>query len=65
MSDRTANIEFLNNTYQQLLRRDPDKEGLNYWLKDLEEKGQTRDDVVANIKRSEEYKYLERQVSSD
>ena len=65
MPDRSSNVDFLNSTYQELLRREPDKEGLNYWLADLEERGQTRDDVIANIKRSEEYQYLEKQNSSD
>jgi len=42
-------------TYQSLLGREADEEGLNYWKGALAG-GQSRGDVVANIKRESEYK---------
>ena len=48
--------EFLNKVYKSELDREPDAEGFKYWLDDLNLRGQTRADVLANIRRSEEYK---------
>ncbi len=41
--------------YKSLLGRDADQAGLDYWKKDLAG-GQTREQVVGNIKRHQEYK---------
>lgn len=54
-----ANRLFLQETYRDLLNREPDEEGMQYWLEDLEERGQTREDVVANIKLSDEYRAMD------
>ena len=42
--------------YQEELGREPDGEGFKYWLDDMNIRGETRDQVLANIRRSEEYK---------
>ncbi len=49
--------QFLKDAYKTLLKRDPDQAGYDYWLDELS-KGQSRDDVLANFRRSEEYKNL-------
>lgn len=54
-----TNVEFIKETYRDLLHREPDQEGLEYWIADLEERGQTREDVVANIRLSDEYKNMD------
>ena len=46
-------------SYRDLLHREPDAEGLQYWIDDLEKRGQSRADVVANIKLSDEYKAMD------
>ena len=54
---RNANLDddsWVKETYKSLLNRDADQEDLSYWKSDLAG-GQTRDQVVANIKRGEEY----------
>ena len=48
--------QFLNRVYQEELGREPDAEGFKYWLDDMNLRGETRAQVLANIKRSEEYK---------
>ena len=55
--------EFLNKVYKSELDREPDAEGFKYWLDDLNLRGQTRKDVLANIRRSEEYK--QRQLNEE
>ena len=47
--------EWINQQYRELLGRDAGTEGLNYWSGDLM-RGQTKQQVIDNIKRSEEYK---------
>ena len=49
--------------YKSELGREPDSEGFKYWLDDLNLRGQTRKDVLANIRRSEEYK--QRQLNEE
>ena len=58
-SQTLTTAEFITQAYKDLLKRDPDTEGLNYWIADIEERGETRDDVISNIKLSEEYKKLQ------
>ena len=55
--------EFLNRVYKSELGREPDSEGVKYWLDDLNLRGQTRKDVLSNIRRSEEYK--QRQMNEE
>ncbi len=50
---------FIKETYRYLLAREPYEEGMQWWLDDLEKRGQTREDVVANIKLSDEYKAMD------
>ena len=57
-SEEASNVEsnkaFIEEQYQQGLDRDSDAGGMSHWLKDLAT-GQSRDDVAANIRRSDEY----------
>tara|TARA_Y100001938_G_scaffold91162_1_gene125073 strand:- start:731 stop:1780 length:1050 start_codon:yes stop_codon:yes gene_type:complete len=55
MSDALDNDAWVRGAYQSLLGRDADDEGLTYWKGDLAG-GASRDDVVANMKRSPEYR---------
>jgi len=60
MTDQAvSNKEFVIESYRDLLHREPDAEGLQYWIDDLEKRGESRDDVLANIKLSDEYKAMD------
>jgi len=60
MTNQTvSNKDFVVESYRDLLHREPDAEGLQYWIDDLEKRGQSRADVVANIKLSDEYKAMD------
>jgi|TARA_X000001382_G_C3095867_1_gene155046 hypothetical protein len=60
MTEQTlTNREFVIESYRDLLKREPDTEGLQYWIDDIEKRGETRDDVVANIKLSDEYQSMD------
>tara|TARA_R100000742_G_C4258248_1_gene76119 strand:+ start:145 stop:339 length:195 start_codon:yes stop_codon:yes gene_type:complete len=48
--------DFITEIYKSELNREPDAEGFKYWLDDLNLRGQTREDVLNNIRLSEEYK---------
>ena len=50
---------FINKTYNDLLGRDPDDTGKTYWKEDMDERGQTEDQVISNIKLGDEYKNRE------
>tara|TARA_R100001443_G_scaffold96048_1_gene102849 strand:+ start:3926 stop:4111 length:186 start_codon:yes stop_codon:yes gene_type:complete len=54
-----SNKDFVINSYRDLLNREPDAEGLQYWIDDLEKRGQSRADVLANIKLSDEYQAMD------
>ena len=56
LCDPGSDEDFLNRVYLSELNREPDGEGFKYWLDDMNIRGETRDQVLANIKRSEEYK---------
>ena len=56
LCDPGADEDFLNRVYQSELNREPDGEGFKYWLDDMNIRGETREQVLANIRRSEEYK---------
>ena len=56
LCDTGSDEEFLNRVYQSELGREPDGEGFKYWLDDMNIRGETREQVLANIRRSEEYK---------
>ena len=60
MTDQAvSNKEFVTESYLNLLKREPDAEGLQYWIDDIEKRGQSRDDVIANIKLSDEYRAMD------
>jgi hypothetical protein len=60
MTEQTlTNREFVIESYRDLLKREPDAEGLQYWIDDIEKRGETRDNVVANIKLSDEYQSMD------
>jgi hypothetical protein len=50
---------FINKTYNDLLGRDADDTGKTYWKEDMDERGQTEDQVISNIKLGDEYKNRE------
>ena len=56
LCDPGSDTEFLERVYQSELGREPDGEGFKYWLDDMNIRGETREQVLANIRRSEEYK---------
>ena len=56
LCDPGSDEEFLERVYQSELCREPDGEGFKYWLDDMNLRGETREQVLANIRRSEEYK---------
>ena len=56
--DRTKT--WLQDTYKKELGRDLGDEGEKYWTADIHDRGQTEDQVLANIRRSDEYKAYQR-----
>jgi hypothetical protein len=56
LCDPGSDEDFLNRIYQSELGREPDGEGFKYWLDDINIRGETREQVLTNIRRSEEYK---------
>jgi len=56
LCDPGSDEDFLERVYQSELGREPDGEGFKYWLDDINLRGETREQVLANIRRSEEYK---------
>ena len=56
LCDPGSDEDFLERVYQSELGREPDGEGFKYWLDDINIRGETREQVLANIRRSEEYK---------
>ena len=56
LSTQDSDEDFITNVYRSELDREPDGEGFKYWLDDLNLRGETREQVLANIRRSEEYK---------
>jgi len=51
---------WLQETYKNELGRDLGDEGEKYWTADIHDRGQTEDQVLANIRRSDEYKAYQR-----
>jgi len=76
---RKSNEKWLVDTYKEELGRDIDEEGRKYWMGDFRGKGsgkehltygsdrdaQTRDQVLANIKRSDEYKQKQKEEEEE
>ena len=56
LCDPGSDEQFLERVYQSELGREPDGEGFKYWIDDMNIRGETREQVLANIRRSEEYK---------
>ena len=56
LCDPGSDEEFLERVYQSELGREPAGEGFKYWIDDMNIRGETREQVLANIRRSEEYK---------
>ncbi len=52
---RARTEAWLEGVYKDELGRDLGEEGRKYWTDDIHERGQTREQVVANIRRSPEY----------
>src|SRR5690348_12501665 len=49
------NSEFVKRVYNELLGRDPEKHGYEFWLSQLDQKQKTRDEIIDSIKLSDEY----------
>ena len=58
--DRTKT--WLQDTYKTELGRDLGDEGEKYWTADIHDRGQTQEQVLANIRRSDEYKNYQRGI---
>jgi len=58
--DRTKT--WLQKTYKKELGRDLGDEGEKYWTADIHDRGQTKEQVLANIRRSDEYKNYQRGI---
>ena len=56
--DRTKT--WLQETYKKELGRDLGDEGEKYWTADIHDRGQTQEQVLANIRRSDEYTAYQR-----
>jgi len=54
LCDPGSDKEFLERVYQSELNRKPDDEGYEYWLNDIQIKGETREEVLMNIRLSDE-----------
>ena len=52
---RERTEKWLEGVYKQELGRDLGDEGRKYWTDDIHDRGQTREQVIANIRRSPEY----------
>ena len=65
MTEQLTDEEWIKQTYRDELRREPDEIGLDYWIADIKDRGQTRDQVLSNIRLSPEYEALQNQISSD
>jgi hypothetical protein len=50
--------EFIRAQYLQVLKREPDPNGLKYYLVKLKSSEWTRDHVISHMKNSDEYKRL-------
>jgi len=48
------NKEFINALYNNVLEREPDQVGLDYWINDMENNGMSRADVLASFSESAE-----------
>ena len=53
---------WLQETYKKELGRDLGDEGEKYWTADIHDRGQTQEQVLANIRRSDEYKNYQRGI---
>ncbi len=51
---------WLKDTYKKELGRELGDEGEKYWTADIHDRGQTQEQVLANIRRSDEYKNYQR-----
>ena len=62
---RQRTEKWLEGVYKNELGRDLGDEGRAYWTDDIHERGQTKDEVLANIRRSNEYKGYQRGKGED
>ena len=61
-SAKAKTKEWLKGVYKKELGRDLGDEGEKYWTADIHDRGQTQEQVLANIKRSDEYKNYQRGI---
>ncbi len=51
---------WLKDVYKKELGREYEEPGAKYWTADIHDRGQTQEQVLANIRRSDEYKAYQR-----
>ena len=61
---RSRTEKWLEGGYKSELGRDLGDEGRKYWTDDIHDRGQTQEQVIANIRRSDEYKAYQRGKST-
>ena len=61
-SAKAKTKEWLKGVYKKELGRDLGDEGEKYWTADIHDRGQTQEQVLANIRRSDEYKAYQRGI---
>ena len=61
-SAKAKTKEWLKGVYKKELGREYDEPGAKYWTADIHDRGQTQEQVLANIRRSAEYKAYQRGI---
>lgn len=61
---RSRTEKWLEGVYKSELGRDLGDEGRKYWADDIHDRGQTQEQVIDNIRRSDEYKAYQRGKST-
>ena len=61
---RSRTEKWLEGVYKSELGRDLGDEGRKYWADDIHDRGQTQEQVIDNIRRSDEYKAYQRELDN-
>ena len=56
--DEVSNDEYINNLYKNILRREPDKDGFNYWLGQINDKSEEKVHLLMGFSESIENKEI-------
>jgi len=52
-------VEFITKCYRDVLKREPDPEGLSHYLNEIKEKKISKDEIISDLKSSTEYSLLQ------